>query len=207
MLRWVLRDVTHRKRLEESQREETRRLERAYHDLAEIALSDPLTGLRNRRAFEEDLHREAPRADREGAALSLLIVDVDHFKAFNDRFGHPAGDGALRAVARLLREHARRSDSVARIGGEEFAVLLPDTDVDGALALAERFRAAVERHDWPDRVVTVSIGVATVRHASADAASALVREADRALYRSKHRGRNVVTHAELDGLAATPPPA
>lgn len=199
MLRWVLRDVTHRKRLEESQREETRRLERAYHDLAEIALSDPLTGLRNRRAFEEDLQREAPRADREGAALSLLIVDVDHFKAFNDRFGHPAGDDALRAVARLLREHARRSDSVARIGGEEFAVLLPDTDVEGALALAERFRAAVERHEWPDRAVTVSIGVATVRQASGDTAAALVREADRALYRSKSGGRNRVTHAERDG--------
>ncbi len=203
-IRWVFRDVTARRRLEAQRAEESQRLKRAYLDLAEIALTDPLTGLRNRRAFEDELERELPRSERAGSPLSLLIVDVDHFKDFNDAFGHPAGDEALRTVAQLLRDNARRSDSVARIGGEEFAVILPESDVEGALALAERFRLAVELAPWARRPITVSIGVATLG-LGVTRPMDLIRDADRALYHSKDRGRNVVTHAARAMASSTAP--
>jgi diguanylate cyclase (GGDEF)-like protein len=129
------------------------------------------------------------------------LADVDRFKSYNDQFGHPAGDEVLKTVATLLQETARRSDFVGRYGGEEFAVALPDTNVRGATALAERFRRAIAEFDWPDRNVTASFGVSTVSlgpskgRDDTGVGAMLIIEADRALYQSKRNGCNCVTHA------------
>ncbi len=167
--------------------------------MAELAATDPLTGLQNRRAFMKELERHLLLASRTGRSVSLLMADIDRFKGYNDAFGHPAGDTILKTVASILRETARRSDFVARYGGEEFAIGLPDTDREGAVTLAERFRAAIETHAWPDRAITVSFGAATVVPDSEGAQVTpvledLIAKADKALYRSKAEGRNRVTH-------------
>lgn len=129
---------------------------------------------------------------RTGTALGLLIVDVDHFKPYNDEFGHVAGDEALAQVGRILQKNARINDVAVRYGGEEFAVLLPDTDKACALVVAERIRAAIEGGEWKLRAVTVSIGVAMSTHAKDNAS--LVERADQALYEAKRQGRNCVIH-------------
>src|SRR5262249_52898626 len=134
--------------------------------------------------------------------VSLVLLDVDHFKAFNDAFGHTAGDDVLRALARLLRANTRGYDVVARYGGEEFAVLLPDTGPPEAHFLAERLRLAIEQRGWPRGAVTASLGTATL-HPSRPASSDLVDEADRALYRSKRLGRNRVSTFEEVEAAST----
>jgi diguanylate cyclase (GGDEF)-like protein len=157
--------------------------------------TDALTGLRNRRAFDEDLDLEYDRSVRYNEPLSLVLLDVDEFKAYNDAFGHPAGDDVLREAARLLKASSRAVDLVARHGGEEFAVLLPRTGPEGALALAERFRRAVEAGPWKIRAITVSVGVATLPFDS-PSRSGLVSAADHALYQSKDAGRNRVTQAK-----------
>lgn len=167
-------------------------LERMNTLLASLAITDGLTGLQNHRAFQERLVEEFERAARYQIPLSLLLLDVDQFKRFNDSFGHPAGDRVLRDVARILRETARASDFVARYGGEEFAVLLCNTDLSAAIRAAERFRVAVESHLWDQRPITLSIGVAAVSAAVPDAAM-LLSMADQALYTSKEKGRNRVT--------------
>ena len=118
---------------------------------------------------------------------------MDHFKSFNDTFGHPAGDEALRGVAAAVAGAARATDTVARYGGKEFVLILPDTDYAGAMVLAERCRRAVAAADWGLRPITVSIGVSTLTP-DTPGATALVGEADRALYRSKQAGRNLVLH-------------
>ena len=125
-------------------------LERRNALLAEIASRDGLTGLKNHRFFRESLEAQFSLARWRGAPLSVVMLDVDQFKSFNDSFGHPAGDEVLREVARLLRSCVRDRDVVARYGGEEFAVLLPSTGVDDAQALGERLRSAIEQHSWPD---------------------------------------------------------
>ena len=163
--------------------------------LAELAITDGLTGLRNHRHFRESLAAALGMADRHGLPCSVVLVDVDHFKSYNDTFGHPAGDEVLRRVATLLRDQARREDTVARYGGEEFAALLPGTVAEGANQFAERVRADIAEHPWPLRAVTVSVGVATTGLAARGAAE-LVELADRALYHSKRSGRDRVTHAE-----------
>ena len=160
--------------------------------LSEIAHSDELTGVRNRRQFRESLAVQSSLARRLGRPLSLVMVDVDHFKAFNDTFGHPAGDEVLRAVAASLREGVRKHDEVARYGGEEFAILLPDTDAAIARALAERLRAELAARPWPTRPITASFGVATMGPGD-PGDSDLVERADRALYHSKHAGRDRVS--------------
>lgn len=175
-------------------------LREANARLTELATLDSLTGLRNHRAFNEYLTNEFARGARESLPLSLLMVDVDEFKSYNDNFGHPAGDEVLRGVARVLGERGRTSDVVARYGGEEFVAVLPNTDVEGALIMAERMRAAIESTMFANRRITVSCGAATVlpsRH-DGDAAAggdALIAAADRALYQSKAGGRNRTTHA------------
>ncbi len=174
--------------------------------LQRLATIDGLTGLRNRRCFDEMLEIEVRRGARGGRPLALLMIDVDHFKAYNDSYGHSAGDAALRAVAAILSgEPLRSSDIVARVGGEEFAVLAADTDLAGGARLAERIRCAVRERRLPHvgsrmGLVTVSIGVACLRdEGAADAASAgastdwaksLFDEADAALYRAKRGGRD-----------------
>ncbi len=163
--------------------------------LAEVAISDPLTGLHNRRAFQARLAEEVERANRTGDPFALLLLDLDCFKALNDTFGHPAGDAVLRAVTAVLRQELRAVDLPARIGGEEFAVLLPQTAGQGALDAAERLRAAVAAqpiaHQGAALPVTASVGVACYPdHAAGD--QALVQAADRALYAAKRAGRDRV---------------
>lgn len=173
--------------------ERVRGLEESNARLAALAVTDPLTGLANRRAFDDTLARESALAERGTRALSLALFDVDHFKAFNDGFGHPAGDVVLGQVAEHLRAASRAGDVVARVGGEEFAILLPGADLDGAVALAERVRELVAAGPWPNRPVTVSAGVAVCRTGDG---STLVAAADRALYQAKRLGRNRVETAD-----------
>ena len=169
-------------------------LRRQNDRLAELAAYDELTGVKNRRRFREDLEMHFALASRKGDPLSLVMLDVDHFKQFNDAFGHPAGDDVLREVAATLREATRGQDVVARYGGEEFVVLLPSTDGEEALVTAERLRGRIAERGWPLREVTASLGVATTGADVADA-SALTEAADRALYRAKRAGRNQCRHA------------
>ncbi len=158
------------------------------------ATTDGLTGLKNHRAFQEQFAAEAERSTRYHAPLSVVLLDVDKFKQFNDTHGHPAGDQVLKTVANVLQATARGSDFVARYGGEEFVVILPETDARGARDAAERFRAAIETTVWPLRNVTASVGIAT-RETPQHPTSELISQADRALYRAKQRGRNCVSHA------------
>ncbi len=187
--------------MEEQLRSRSAELERMHAELelrnsllAEIASSDGLTGLKNHRYFRESLEAQFSLARRRGMPLSVVMLDVDQFKRFNDSFGHPAGDEVLREVARLLRENVRDHDVVARYGGEEFAVLLPATDVEASRILSERLRASIEQHHWPLRPITISLGVSTMSPRVARAI-ALIEQADRSLYHSKAEGRNLVTHA------------
>lgn len=164
--------------------------------LEELSLTDPLTSLRNRRAFEEELASAVEHARRYERPLSLAILDVDYFKPINDTFGHPAGDAVLRAVAQLLDGTTRHSDFVARIGGEEFAVLLPETPLFDALQFGEKVRAAIAaatiRTGEVEHHVTVSVGVACTAHSRIVQARELFEAADQALYRAKENGRNRV---------------
>jgi len=181
-------------------------LERANRQLAELntrlealATTDGLTGLKNHRTFQERLQEEVRRAVRYDSPLSILMLDVDRFKTYNDAFGHPAGDAILRKLAEVLQAKARTTDLVARYGGEEFAVILPETDREHARTAAERFRGAIESASWPEWAVTASFGVATLSRTAGDAV-ALIAQADAALYQSKRIGRNCVTHA-MDSMA------
>jgi diguanylate cyclase (GGDEF)-like protein len=163
-----------------------------------LSLTDPLTGLANRRAFDAALRREWDRAARNRRSLAAMVIDVDHFKRYNDTFGHLAGDDCLVHVAGVLRVAVRSIDTLGRFGGEEFVVLLPEATEVQALAAAERLRAAVERAcsargavDAPGGGgVTVSIGVAGLPADSGMEPAALLDAADRALYRAKALGRN-----------------
>jgi two-component system chemotaxis response regulator CheY len=185
------------------------RLQRALAELAaknelleRLALTDPLTQLANRRAFEESLRAEASRTFRHCQPLSLLYLDLDRFKEVNDRHGHAAGDEVLSGFADLLRKAARRGDVVARIGGEEFAVLLPHTDREQACRAAERIRKATEATPLGVRrvAVTVSIGVGVFAGSSLEEIPAFVADADGALYRAKAAGRNRVVAS--DGVSS-----
>lgn len=175
-------------------REQQEQLRIANEQLQALATTDGLTGLKNHRTFKERLAEEFERATRYHLPLSLMLLDVDHFKSFNDTHGHPAGDEVLKRVAKHLTETTRSTDFVARYGGEEFVVLLPFTHQVAAMALAERTRAAIENAKWDLRAVTASFGVATL-NADTNSGSMLVEFADNALYHSKGTGRNRVTHA------------
>jgi diguanylate cyclase (GGDEF)-like protein len=166
------------------------RLEDINLVLARQSATDALTGLENRRAFDRVLNEESSRTERSRSPLSLAIIDVDHFKLYNDEFGHLAGDEALQQVALVLQAQARTYDHVARYGGEEFAVVLPDTPFESAMVVAERIRAAVQNSPWAHKPLTVSIGVATTTSV-ADSMTILER-ADKGLYQAKAEGRNRV---------------
>lgn len=181
------------------------RLESVNHELEALATADGLTGLSNRRAFDEALETEWRRATRTHKPLSLLIVDVDSFKAFNDRYGHLAGDDCLRRVAGMLALTVRRAgDVAARYGGEEFAVLLPDTALSNAVVIAEEIRRNVQmlgiQHDRSGvaSVVTVSVGVASTMREGGEEPNALVSAADAALYEAKSAGKNRAVAASID---------
>jgi diguanylate cyclase (GGDEF)-like protein len=157
--------------------------------LEHLSMSDPLTGLGNRRAFDEALAVEMARARRASSSMGVVILDVDHFKQFNDRHGHQAGDDALVTVATVLAQEARAEDRACRIGGEEFALLLPGADDAAAAVVAERIRRAVENADAEPAGVTVSLGVAASR---GDDPRGLLEIADARLYVAKEAGRNRV---------------
>jgi diguanylate cyclase (GGDEF)-like protein len=162
----------------------------ANRALAQAAVTDGLTGLKNHRAFQEALHSAVQMAERLQQPLSLIMFDIDHFKQFNDTFGHPAGDELLRQVAQVLRESARAYDVAARYGGEEFALLLPNTTLEQAVQVAERLHQQIRAIENPHAPVSASFGVATYRRGTPPAT--LVYEADAALYRAKRSGRDQV---------------
>jgi diguanylate cyclase (GGDEF)-like protein len=167
--------------------------------LADQARTDVLTGLLNRRAFEEDLAAEVARSRRTGDPLSLVIADLDHFKAINDRCGHPTGDEVLKEVSGVLQRHCRQMDNAFRIGGEEFAIIVPGGDASVAGALAERIRGAVRTELVGSYgPVTLSLGVATFP-AHADDAIALAAAADASCYRAKREGRDRIV-VTADGV-------
>jgi two-component system chemotaxis response regulator CheY len=168
--------------------------------LAEMAVCDSLTGLKNRRHFCERLEASLSFSLRQHLPLSVVMLDVDQFKAYNDTFGHPAGDALLIDLAALLLKNSREHDLVARYGGEEFMILLPGTEASGARVVCDRVRGRIERHAWSLRPITASFGIASLDTGTLGAAQ-LIDEADQALYHSKRRGRNWVTHYH-DLLAA-----
>ncbi len=182
-----LRD--YQSQLEQAQK----RLEVANASLKAQSVTDTLTKVNNRRAFDEALHRELARGIREKQPVSLLLIDIDKFKAYNDTFGHLAGDEALRQVAQILAAHARPFDFVARYGGEEFAVVLARTGVEEAVVVAERLRLAIQNASWTSRAITISVGTSTTGP-DMDATT-LIAQADEALYRVKELGGNQVAHA------------
>lgn len=172
-----------------------------HGQMQELALRDPLTGVLNRRALNGPLQRELNAGLRYGSSACLLILDLDYFKSVNDRLGHVAGDGVLERVAALVQERVREVDSVGRYGGEEFAVVLPHTDLSQAQVLAERIRAEIERRafDLDDGSVriTASVGVASLQDSSIDSIGGWIAAADSALYEAKSQGRNrVAVHAD-----------
>lgn len=196
----TLRDITARKSYERRIQEQQEALQSANGQLREanrrlqdLATLDGLTGIFNHRAAKERLATEWNRARRYDSPLSVLMLDVDKFKQYNDTFGHPAGDEVLKRVASLLREKARETDIVARYGGEEFMVILPNTGEEASATFAERLRDAIESEEWPLRPVSASVGAATM-NADYKTADDLVAAADKALYFSKENGRNRITH-------------
>jgi diguanylate cyclase (GGDEF)-like protein len=174
--------------------------------IAELhAATDSLTGLPNRRALHDALRRMVAQAGRSLAPLAAVALDLDHFKQINDRFGHEKGDDVLAAVGRLRADAVRDSDVAARAGGEEFCILLPDTDLDGALAVAEKLRSAIARLEVPgvDTTITGSFGVASFPLHAMDTPT-LLRKSDRALYVAKQHGRDRVEAATVHGTEAAP---
>lgn len=172
-------------------------LKDANERLAALASTDGLTGVANRRAFDERLTEELARARRAGSSLAMIMLDLDFFKQYNDHYGHPMGDDCLRQIAAILQIDRRTSDCVARIGGEEFSILLPDTSFGGGVVVAETVRARIEglglpHSASPNGVVTASLGVAVASPGDAATAQDLMRSADEALYRAKANGRNQV---------------
>ncbi|EMY76318.1 diguanylate cyclase (GGDEF) domain protein [Leptospira weilii serovar Ranarum str. ICFT] len=176
-------------------------LKEANDRLFEQASTDPLTKLKNRRSFNKELNHWIGHAHRQENFLSLLMIDVDHFKAYNDQYGHPAGDQVLVDLASILRQTFRKNDVTARYGGEEFIVILPDTPKKEAVEMAETLVLTVRDYPWEKRQITISVGTTTIRFdqntpiGSQNFSIRLIKEADQALYHSKLNGRNQVTHA------------
>ncbi len=185
----AVRDISEAKRSRE-------RLFATNAELQRLAVTDALTGLDNRRAFDAHLDREINNTNRYGAPLSLVLMDVDRFKEYNDAFGHFEGDGALKRVGRILVEQARKTDFPARYGGEEFAIILSNTPLDNAALFAERCRQAIAVEPWPHRGVTASFGIARWEPAM-ESPRDLIHAADQALYGAKRQGRNRVQSAGI----------
>jgi len=178
-------------------------LQDANRRLRELVIRDPLTGLFNRRHWRHLLFRELERCRRHRRPIAVLMADIDHFKQVNDRYGHDVGDRALTAVARCLEREIRSHDSVARLGGEEFGVLLPETGISGAMQVAERLRQAVREVrlvSIPALDVRISIGVASGYDLTDPEIDVLMATADEALYQAKRAGRDqVIAASELAG--------
>ena len=197
----VVRDVTERVALEKEIREKSWELERANKKLAKMAVTDGLTLLFNRRYFQDCLTREFKRLSRHRALplLSIMMIDIDHFKGLNDAHGHQAGDLALKNLSKILKSNVRLTDIVARYGGEEFVIVMPETDMEGTMIVAERIRESVETSEfmYKDEVLktTVSVGVACFPQEGIRSEEDLVKAADTALYKAKELGRNRVVMA------------
>lgn len=167
-------------------------LKRREEEIRVLSQTDPLTGVANRRKFDEAIAAEYARARRYGGGFALILADIDHFKSVNDEFGHDVGDAAIRNFARIIREQIRETDLVARLGGEEFIVLMPETASEQALACAERIRKQFGGESIPPitRTVTASFGIAMLR--ADDTVISVFKHADEALYEAKRAGRNRV---------------
>jgi diguanylate cyclase (GGDEF)-like protein/PAS domain S-box-containing protein len=192
----IMRDVTERERIARELRHANAALEHSRAAFEELATRDALTGLFNRRELDRRMAIEASRASRTETQFSFVLLDVDHFKSINDRFGHPAGDEVLRRLSRLVQREVRATDTAARYGGEEIALILPDTSAEEAVRVAERLRKCLEAEvfaigEGPPVTVTASFGVATVE-AHAVSPEAVFAAADEALYEAKVTGRNRV---------------
>jgi diguanylate cyclase (GGDEF)-like protein len=180
-------------------REQRADLERLNHHLGVLALRDPLTGLGNRRALEDDLGRLEGRVSRYGQRYCMALFDVDHFKSYNDSYGHPAGDHILQTVASTLEDHARAGDALYRYGGEEFLCVFPEQSLATGTLASQRMRAGVEglaipHTGNPNGLLTISAGVSVLEPGSARSPSEVLEDADEALYRAKQLGRNRVEH-------------
>jgi diguanylate cyclase (GGDEF)-like protein len=171
-------------------------------ELERLSASDSLTGLSNRRVLTQRLSEELLRSQRQNHTFSVLMLDVDHFKKYNDAHGHPAGDEVLKRVANILRTSTRAGDCTARYGGEEFAVLLSGKEGDAAVQLAERIRQRVEAEEFPVGKITISAGIAEFPH-HGHTAEAVISSADEALYEAKREGRNRVVCAQRKEKTAT----
>ena len=184
-------------RLEEIVAERTCKLERANRLLEELSFQDPLSGIPNRRYYDKQIEIEWRRALREHKPLSLLMIDIDHFKQYNDTYGHAQGDECLRIVAKMIQTQLHRpGDFVARYGGEEFVVILPSTDLEGAKVTAERIRTSIEllkmenKNASSEKIVTISMGISVVVDDINISLDEYKEQADKALYSSKENGRN-----------------
>lgn len=178
------------------------RINRLVTMLSERAQIDGLTGLWNRAHFEERLAQAVATNQRHDRPLSIAMLDIDHFKSINDNYGHPAGDSAIQGVADVLQQAGRKGDVACRYGGEEFALIMPDTTPDQAQAMCERIRESIEQRRWPshpDRALTISAGVCGSTAAAPAQPTDWVSAADGALYDSKQAGRNRVTVRHMDG--------
>lgn len=192
-------DLAKRKKTEQQLKQEKEKADELVQSLLAISTLDGLTGIPNRRHFDSVLANEWNRASRTGSPISLIMCDIDHFKPYNDHYGHQKGDNCLIRVATLLQEHARRDgDIAARYGGEEFVIILPVTSLENARDIAEQMRAAIEslsiphRYSETDNIVTASFGVATIIPKREQLSRLLVSKADKALYAAKKQGRNRV---------------
>lgn len=188
-------------------RQQRLELEEKNRQLEYLAGHDPLTGLFNRRQFDQLVSMELSRVSRQPAPVSLLMVDLDHFKFINDRYGHPLGDEVIRHAASLLRNHTRSGDSVARLGGEEFLLLLPDTGQAQARTIAEKVRKLLEETPLPMKdgllYLTASFGIASLNAGMPGTYEVLYAAADKALYRAKASGRNRVELIEVGAQMGT----
>lgn len=185
-------------------RDDMASLQRDLDEVRRESMLDPLTKISNRKSFDEGLHNAVSKANASGEPLALMLVDIDHFKRFNDTYGHQTGDQVLRLMAMTLKSSIKGRDLAARYGGEEFAAILPLTDLAGAASVAENVRRAIQAKELLKRStseklgrITASFGVASFRHGE-DSPSSLIERADRCLYAAKHAGRNcVVSEHEL----------
>jgi diguanylate cyclase len=203
-----MQDINHslEQKLEAS-REDIANLQRDIDEVRRESMLDPLTKIYNRKYFDDGLQSAMADARETGEPLCLLLVDIDHFKRFNDTYGHQTGDQVLRLVAMTLKSNIKGKDVVARYGGEEFAAILPSTDLEGAVILADNIRKAIQAKELLKRStneklgrITASFGVAIFQ--ADDLPSSFIERADRCLYAAKHAGRNrVIDERELDDAA------
>lgn len=204
-------DITQLKEAEREREKLIRELQKAQKDLQEQVIKDPLTNLYNRRYMEEALEAQLSRARRHQHPLGIIMLDVDHFQDFNDQFGHQAGDAVLKRLADILKQNTRQEDFVCRYGGEEFTLILPDTELRGSFAVAEKLRKKVYKHSRiavngkPLPRITISLGVISVIPGFNVTQYMLVKAADEALYIAKKKGRNRVCTGDISNLFSLPP--